>query len=210
MGTKEATTGQGCREVREAILSAARARFLHYGFKKTTIDEIAADAGIGKGSVYLHFCSKEEILQTLSREVKSNITAQMQAIAGSLASPEEKLRRMMLAAVLSVHDAAQTTSHGAELVDELLQPQITACGQAERQKQTQLLADVLSEGVRRGDFQLPGDDALQAATHITLAMLPFFPPYLNPCHARSACRQALEARATGMLDFLLHGLRRPR
>ena len=202
MGIKENNCGSG-DETRRAILEAARKRFLHYGFKKTTIDEIAADAGIGKGSVYLHFETKEALLLTLAREVKRNVTDQMQAIAASLASPEEKLRRMLLAAILSVHDVAQVTVHGTELVNELLSPRLMQCGQPEREAQLSLLTQVLTEG----DFELPGTPA-EAASHFLLAMVPFFPPYLNPCHASPSCRKGLEAQANAMLDFLLHGIRK--
>jgi AcrR family transcriptional regulator len=44
------STTAASSSTREAILQAARQRFLHYGYKKTTIDEIAQDAGIGKGT----------------------------------------------------------------------------------------------------------------------------------------------------------------
>jgi AcrR family transcriptional regulator len=202
MAIKENNCGGG-EETRRAILEAARKRFLHYGFKKTTIDEIAADAGIGKGTVYLYFDNKEELLLTLAREVKRNVTDQMRAITESLASPEEKLRRMLLAAVLSVHDVAQVTVHGTELVNELLSPRLMECGQPERKAQLELLTQVLTEG----DFDLPGTPA-EAASLFLLAMVPFFPPYLNPCHASPSCRRGLESQANAMLDFLLHGIRR--
>ena len=201
--TLKDTSCSGGEETRRAILEAARKRFLHYGFKKTTIDEIAADAGIGKGTIYLYFETKEAILLTLARDVKRNVTDQMRAIVGSLASPEEKLRRMLLASVLSVHDVAQVTVHGTELVNELLSPRLMECGQPERTAQLELLTQVLSEG----DFDLPGTPA-EAASNFLLAMVPFFPPYLNPCHASPSCRKGLEAQANAMLDFLLHGIRR--
>ncbi|MBB6050983.1 TetR/AcrR family transcriptional regulator [Armatimonas rosea] len=202
MAIKENNCGGG-EETRRAILEVARKRFLHYGFKKTTIDEIAADAGIGKGTVYLYFDNKEELLLTLAREVKRNVTDQMRAITESLASPEEKLRRMLLAAVLSVHDVAQVTVHGTELVNELLSPRLMECGQPERKAQLELLTQVLTEG----DFDLPGTPT-EAASLFLLAMVPFFPPYLNPCHASPSCRRGLETQANAMLDFLLHGIRR--
>lgn len=44
-----------------AILEVAATLFERYGYKKTTIEDIAQEAGIGKGSVYLRFSSKEEI-----------------------------------------------------------------------------------------------------------------------------------------------------
>ena len=174
--------------------------------RKTTIDEIAADASIGKGTVYLYFETKEAILFTLAREVKRNVTDQMRAIAGCLASPEEKLRRMLLASVLSVHDVAQVTVHGSELVNELLSPRLMECGQPERAAQLEILTATLEEGVQKGTFELPCPPC-QAAVQLFLAMVPFFPPYLNPCHATSSCRKGLEAQAGAMLDFLLHGIR---
>ena len=44
---------------REAILDATDRLLARYGFKKMTIDDLAREEGIGKGSVYLHFPSKE-------------------------------------------------------------------------------------------------------------------------------------------------------
>jgi AcrR family transcriptional regulator len=208
MATKEVKeiSEQQQGEARRAILEAARNRFLHYGYKKTTIDEIAADAGIGKGSVYLHFQGKEEILLTIAREVKRNITEQMRAIAHSLGSPEERLRRMLLASILSVNDAARAASHGIELVDELLRPQLMHCGQAEREAQMALVEQVIREGIERAVFAVestPGEATVQLFT----ALVAFYPPYLNPCHNSPACRQSLERQAIAMIEFLLRGLR---
>ncbi len=203
MATKETVEQQN--ETRRAILEAARTRFLHYGFKKTTIDEVAADAGIAKGTVYLYFCNKEELLLTIAREVKRNITEQMRSIAGSLGSPEDRLRRMLLASILSVNDAARATSHGIELVDELLRPQLMHCGKAEREAQMGLVEQVIREGIEKRVFE--GEDAAQATIQVFTALVAFYPPYLNPCHGSPACRHSLETQANAMIDFLLRGLR---
>ncbi len=47
------------------ILDAAAERIAHYGYDKTTVEEIARDAGISKGAIYLHFKSKEHLLSAL-------------------------------------------------------------------------------------------------------------------------------------------------
>ena len=52
-------------EREQRILSAAAERIAHYGYDKTTIEEIARDAGISKGAVYLHFRSKEQLFEAL-------------------------------------------------------------------------------------------------------------------------------------------------
>lgn len=56
------------REAR--ILQAAATLIVHYGYDKTTVADIAEEAGISKGAVYLHFESKEALFQTLlEREI---------------------------------------------------------------------------------------------------------------------------------------------
>jgi AcrR family transcriptional regulator len=197
-------------ETRRAILEAARKRFLHYGYKKTTIDEIAADAGVGKGTVYLYFGSKDDVLTTIAAEVKRNVTEQMRAIAGSpMTSPEEKLRRMVLAGILAVHDAYTSTAHGIELLDASMELRLTNCGQCEREAQLGLLAGVLREGVRLGDFALPGDDADAAARHLALAFAAFYPPYSRVCPSDDArCKVSMRSRVERMSEFVFAGIRR--
>ncbi|MEZ4672469.1 MAG: helix-turn-helix domain-containing protein [Anaerolineae bacterium] len=51
------------REIR--ILEAASKLIAHYGFDKTTVSDIAEEAGISKGAVYLHYKSKEDLFEAL-------------------------------------------------------------------------------------------------------------------------------------------------
>jgi AcrR family transcriptional regulator len=46
---------------KEQILNAAVGVFGKFGFKKTSVDDLAAAAGISKQGLYLHFSSKEEV-----------------------------------------------------------------------------------------------------------------------------------------------------
>jgi len=50
---------------RQRLLDAAASLFIRHGFDKTTVAEVAREAGVGKGSVYLHFPSKEALLEGL-------------------------------------------------------------------------------------------------------------------------------------------------
>ena len=49
----------------DRIINAARKLIVHYGYDKTTVDEIAQEAGISKGAVYLHFDKKEAIFEAV-------------------------------------------------------------------------------------------------------------------------------------------------
>lgn len=50
------------RAKREAILGAATARFVASGYRKTSVDEVARQAGVAKGTVYLYYRNKAELL----------------------------------------------------------------------------------------------------------------------------------------------------
>jgi AcrR family transcriptional regulator len=57
------------------ILAAARKLFASEGFDTTSIDDIAAKAGVAKGAVYHHFASKEEIFTRVLEDVQAEIAA---------------------------------------------------------------------------------------------------------------------------------------
>lgn len=48
-------------EMEQQIRQSAERLFLHYGFRKTSVDQIAREAGIGKGTIYNYFRNKEEL-----------------------------------------------------------------------------------------------------------------------------------------------------
>jgi TetR/AcrR family transcriptional regulator len=58
---------QYLEERRDHILAAALHAFSHSGFAETTMDQVAAMAGVSKGSLYLYFPSKQALLEELAR-----------------------------------------------------------------------------------------------------------------------------------------------
>src|SRR3989442_10353862 len=60
------------RDKKECIWSAAVRAFARFGFKKTSVDQIAKDAGVAKGTVYLAADTKEDLFyQAVHREVRA-------------------------------------------------------------------------------------------------------------------------------------------
>ena len=56
------TTGGEERNPREdRILEAAADLLVRYGYRKTTLDDVAREAGVGKGTIYLHWKDKNEL-----------------------------------------------------------------------------------------------------------------------------------------------------
>lgn len=52
-------------EREQRILDAASELFVHYGYDKTTVSDIARAAGVSKGAIYLHFKSKDDLFEGL-------------------------------------------------------------------------------------------------------------------------------------------------
>lgn len=65
---------------RRRILTAARHLFLSRGFVRVTADEIAAELGISKATLYKEFSSKEEILREVVREFMAEIAGRVDTI----------------------------------------------------------------------------------------------------------------------------------
>ena len=53
------------KEREQRILDVAADLFIHYSYDKTTVDDIAREAGISKGTLYLHFESKDDLFEHL-------------------------------------------------------------------------------------------------------------------------------------------------
>jgi|GEM_PF-1803561 len=63
---------------KDEIYDAASKLFAHYGVKKTTIGDIAKEVGIGTGSVYLDFPSKDAIVCGLAQREQEHLAAELQ------------------------------------------------------------------------------------------------------------------------------------
>ncbi|MBV7335163.1 TetR/AcrR family transcriptional regulator [Chloroflexi bacterium TSY] len=57
--------GSENEERKQRILDAAAELFIHYGYDKTTVSDVARAAGVSKGAIYLHFKSKDELFEGL-------------------------------------------------------------------------------------------------------------------------------------------------
>ena len=81
---------------REAILRAAISVFAHNGYFNSKVADIAREAGVADGTVYLYFKSIEEILHSVfDRSVDEALTAARAQIK-LISDPREKLRRIAL------------------------------------------------------------------------------------------------------------------
>lgn len=79
---------------REAILRAAIRVFAHNGYFNSKVADIAREAGVADGTVYLYFKSKEEILHSIFDRSVDRAVADARKEVENIADPREKLRRI--------------------------------------------------------------------------------------------------------------------
>lgn len=84
------------------ILQAATQLFIQQGYRKTSIDEVAQDAGVAKGTVYLYFKNKSDLLIHAIAAEKMLYLGDVLAILRSRGDHREKLRRYLEAGFLMV------------------------------------------------------------------------------------------------------------
>jgi AcrR family transcriptional regulator len=90
------------RERADRILDTARELLLSWGYRRVTIDELARRAGVGKGTVYLHWRSREEVFHAVSaREAAAMADAIVQAVRDDPAEValHRHLRRLFVEAM---------------------------------------------------------------------------------------------------------------
>jgi AcrR family transcriptional regulator len=136
----------------EAILDAAGEVFAERGFHAASLDEIAARVGIAKGTIYLHFASKDALLVALVAHSVSRLTA-------LIAAPDPA--RSVLDQLRTVLDRlVEHRNHGVQAVGDMMQEvkriiaASAACEEAVRGLRERLAA-LIDEGKRRGEID-PG------------------------------------------------------
>ncbi len=187
---------------RDAILDATDRLLARYGYKKMTIDDLAKEVGIGKGSVYLHFESKQEIALSHIDRIVERLKASLHTTAQSKASPEKKLRKMLIDRVMMRFDSVQ---HYTQSLNELLaqvRPQLLERRKRYFEEEARVFASVLTEGKAAGAFRIKDPmESGRALIDATNALLPYS---LSAWELGE--RDEIEKKTTNVADLLLNGI----
>lgn len=188
--------------VRQRILKAAARMFLQYGFKRTTMEEIASLVGVAKGTLYLHFTSKEAIFRAMVDEQIEDALERMRAVRESGLPSEEKLIEMMRAVLLHVWDFVHQAPHAPDLWAETLRDTGHPSQHAESAARP-IIADVIAEGQAAGVFA-PELDPVEMARLVQSAMHGFMPPY-----SYINSREEIERDLPRLMTLLMEGMKSP-
>ncbi len=183
----------------DLILDAADLRFADYGYRKTTMAEIASDAGMSVGNLYRHFSNKEAIVVAcMKRKLQAKLDAGL-AAAGRETDALEALRAFLLARLRVGHAQFAGTRHLYELM-ELGHTRHRDVLLAFEGRVIESIAGILDRGVAQGRFAL-GDPA-RTAHDIHQATI----RYNYPITLRSNSLASLEGDLERLITLLDVGL----
>jgi AcrR family transcriptional regulator len=188
---------------RDAILEATDRLLARYGYKKMTIDDLAREVGIGKGSVYPHFESKEEIALSHVDRIVERVKTRLHDIAESKASPENRIRKMLVERVLMRFDSVQ---HYSQSMNELLaQVRSRLLERRKRyfEEEARIFAKVLVEGKASGAFKVK--DPVEMSRTLLDATNALLPYSLSAYELGE--RDDLVKKANNVAEIVLNGLK---
>lgn len=185
---------------RREILRAAERLFEHYGASKTTIADVAREAGVGVGTVYLEFACKEAIVEELSRAKHEVVLHAMRAAAGRGDLPFH-------ARVAAVFDgrleAYFRLARGGQHACDLVQHRSPMGVEARRRflaEEHALVVDLVRLGVLARE--LVSDDPASTASALLACYATFAPPLVLAAREREARRGLAAVHA-----IVLEGIR---
>ena len=188
--------------IREIILDAADRLLARYGYKKMTMDDLAQEVGIGKGTIYLHFRSKEEIVLSHVDRIVERVLERLKALAQSDAAPPAKLREMLVARVMLRFDSVQQYSESISEVLRDLRSALLERRERYFEREAEMIGLVLKEGQRVRAFRRQdAAGTARALVAATNSLLPF-----NLSTRELGKRKDVEQSVQRIADLLLNGL----
>ena len=154
------------------ILDAALRRFLHYGLKKTAMAEIARDAGVAVGTLYLYFDDKDALVIGCADRFAERHRASVRELLAERRPADERLRRYVVQRQREWLEVGVTAPHAAELAEAVLRLRPERTLDYALEFEGTILA-LLRAGVRDGSFHHVAPE--RDAPVFTLALTPFFP-----------------------------------
>jgi AcrR family transcriptional regulator len=188
--------------VKDAILDATDRLLARFGYRKMTVEDIAAEAGIGKGTIYLHFSSKEEVVLSHIDRIVDRLRDRLKEIAHSDSTAGERIRLMLLTRVLFRFDSIQHYTQSLNDLLAALRPGLLRRRAEYFEAEAQIFAEVLTAGRKSGEFSFADEHATaHALLQATNGLLPY-----SLSTTELGERAEVEQRTADVANLMLLGL----
>ncbi len=138
-------------ELDRRIVDAALACYKRFGVRKSTLEDIAREAGVSRATIYRYFPNKDALLRVVISQEISRILGRFRAELTS----NGPISKRLAAAILALEEelASHETLHSViELEPELLLPQLTVEGRASLAMLASVLLPALRDAAARGEI----------------------------------------------------------
>jgi AcrR family transcriptional regulator len=185
---------------KDCILVEAARAFSRWGFKKTSVDEIARAAGVAKGTIYLAVESKEDLFyQALHREVRQWV-AEVSKLIDPRKAADELLGEMAVFGFQKLEESPLVRDLLSGKTKELLPMWSTQFDEL-RGLGLQNVMEVLRLGIRQGRFRQELDVENVATVLQDMQIAGYF------FHGMRGFSETLVQQLAAGLDLVLNGLR---
>ena len=194
----------------QELLDAALQLFVERGFASTRMEEVAALAGASKGTLYLYYASKEDLLKAVIRERLSHeIEAGAAIVAAHAGTNADLLRELFVHWWLRVYDSPTSGVFKLIITEVRSFPEISEYYRSEVVEPGKLLIGrVLERGIAAGEFR-----AVDVPTAVQSLVLPMVMLCVHK-HSLGACLKVDDAFdphafVRGHVELLLLALTAP-
>src|SRR5437763_2690362 len=186
---------------RDRIVEAAKSRFSHFGYGKTTMAEVASDCEMSPGNLYRFFPGKLDIAEAIATEDYERHLEHLRRLAqASGRSARDRLHDLLFEELRRTYHKLEKDPRALEMAQVIAhqRPQFAHWMLA---NEREILVELIDEAELRGEFRPPGDKE-EIAEMIQSATMKFRYPQLWS----KLTLPKLERELEGVLKLLIQGL----
>lgn len=186
-------------EIRAHIVGVARKIFTRYGFRKTTMEEIASASKMGKSSIYYYFRSKEQIFRAVVEFEARMLKDRLNRVIAKNETPPDRLRAYIL---FRLHHINTLENFYSALNEDALSHMsfILEIRRNFEIEEQQLVREILEDGMKQDIFQL-GSSKIGAIAISTMMKGLELPLLLDEAH-KTDRKELME----DLIRVLLYGI----
>jgi AcrR family transcriptional regulator len=191
---------------RQEILQAFERLVARFGLDRVSMKDLAREAGVSVGSIYLEFENKEALILSVEEKWRTHVAQRNAAIEAGNLSPQAKLHGIIVEHVTAFSRIVREDQAVFELLSGALHLRYLGRAAADTRREifdlmTESAATVLREGCRSGAFEV--EDAARTAR----LMVEAFAEYFSAPEVVKRPHEEVAERAEGMFDLLMKAIR---
>jgi len=157
-------------EVKKAILVAAKRVFKKWGLHKTTMEDIAHEAGKGKSTLYYYFKCKDEIFELLIKTELNIILTKVKTTINQISSSKDKLKKYISTTLnemkntVSIYSLVKGEIKGNKEVLKKLRKHLD-------EEEELIIKEILKEGLASKEFNFLEEKDLNKAANVIVGII---------------------------------------